>query len=453
MNRASWRRGLFIVGATMAGLMLVVLFVQATAGRAAEYDDSTGTLSRVQNPVTITGAELPAFDGVPLTELVLYHYQNTVWEPVPFQFDEVTAGGTYTVTEDGLLDGNDELVFMAFDGGEGVDNSIWPDDFQSRLHPRQAITVTDPLSGNDLGRYYLYHSVTLPQNSDTYVQWDEPAQFLTGISYTLEFETDSFFGVSNLTLNGQPADILDRQKLRGQATVLLGGFPISTTSFTEESITQLITQRLTVTLPIIGPIRAVGGDNTVGYAFYGTEANLMLSLPLADIPIAPLTVVHFDFLRMSLDLLDPAGSGFAPARYYDSNGADVAIDGVADAVPADPPVNWTQTTGAYGGWVSVNNINPAAGTLANYYLDDNTPDPDDTGDGVSYGDTGFRVDDPNGTVDVGQQLVFLPAGVGNVGAAVSLWAGNPLMTRTAIEIFESSEAFKFIYMPLVLNQE
>ncbi len=344
-----------------------------------------------------------------------------------------------------------EKLTLCEDGGELVDPAIWPEDDASRQHPRQKVTVTDPLSGENLGWYYLYRSPTLPRSGDIYIDWNAPAQTLTSISYTLALETEDFFGISMLSLNGQPVDILDRQKLRVQTTIFLFGTPVSTTVFNEVSITQLITQPLTVTLPIIGPVRAVGGNDTVGFAFYGTEADLSFSLPLADIDIAPFTVLHFDYLRTSLDLLDPAGTGFAPARYYDSNGSDVAIDGMGDAVPPSPPVNWTETAGAYGGWVSVGSIDPAAGTLTNYYRDDANPDPDDTGDGVSFGDAGYRIDDPNGTVVVQQSLVVLPAGAGNVGAAVSLWPDNPLVASTAIEIFISVDLPEKIYLPQALK--
>jgi hypothetical protein len=435
----------------MAGVLFMAILWAANTGRAATPDIPAGTPARTQNPVTVQGVDLPAFAGVPLDELALYRYQDAAWAPVPFQFDEVTAGGIYTITEDGLLDGNDELVFVARDGGELVAAANWPDDATSRLHPRQVITVSDPLGSENLGWFYLYRSATLPRSSDAYIDWQEADQTLTGISYTLALETDEFFGISALTLNGQPIDLLDRQKLRAQTTIFLFGVPVSTTVYNEVSIAQFITQPLTVTLPIIGPVRAVGGNDTIGFAFYGTEADLSFSLPLADIDIAPFTVLHFDYLRLSLDLMDPAGTGFAPARYHDSNGSDVAIDGVGDAVPVSPPVNWTEMAGAYGGWVAVNDINPAAGTLTSYYLDDSNPDPDDTGDGVSFGDAGYRIDDPNGTVEVRQSLVILRAGTGNVGAAVSVWADNPLVVDTAIELFISVDLPEKVYIPQALK--
>ena len=54
-----------------------------------------------------------------LEELFAYAYGSGTWHQIPFQFDEVEPiGNTYVVTEDGYLDANDELAFMALDAGE-----------------------------------------------------------------------------------------------------------------------------------------------------------------------------------------------------------------------------------------------------------------------------------------------------------------------------------------------
>ena len=68
-------------------------------------------------PAIVSGSQLPAFAGVVLDELFVYAYDGTTWSEVPFQIDEVDASGEFTTTEDALLDGNDELVFMVADAG------------------------------------------------------------------------------------------------------------------------------------------------------------------------------------------------------------------------------------------------------------------------------------------------------------------------------------------------
>lgn len=425
--------GLGLVWMVLAGLGAV---------RAAQAGAVEG-ISRPGAPVVLNGDAFPAFAGVPLDDLVLYAYDGG-WTPIPFQVDEVTVTGTYTGYEDGQLDADDQLVFMAADAG--VSNGTWPDDFPAQVHPRYAITITDPLSPAGQGVAYLYHSATLTRTADGYVSWDEATQTVTALSYTAGFETEQFVGLESLTLHGTDVDVLDRQKLRGQVTGYLGPVPIFTESFNEETVLDFVTVTMTVTLPITGPVRAVGGSEAQGFAFYGSRAQFGLSLDLSDVMSSGIRI-HIDYVGVSLDLNDPAGNGMAPTRYYDGNGTDVAVDGVPDAVPGTVPP-WAQIDGALGGWVTVGAVDPAGGTATQTYKDDDTVDPADTGDGQSFADTGVRIDDPNGVVTVTQTLFVLPAGAGNSGATYQQYANNPLVTDTAGQTYQPGFT---VYLPTVLK--
>ena len=445
-NEQTRQRGGRVVGTLVLGLVVVWLLVWGLGQAGAS---TPAGLSRTQDPLVMNGANFPAFDGVPLTELALYQYQAGAWQPIPFQVDEVDSSGAYVASEDGLLDANDELVLMPGDLGDSVAVDNWPTDAQARLYPRYAITATDSLQPGEAGWVYLYRSTTLPPSDEAYIAWDEAAQTLSGISYTVRFETEQFVGIADLSLNGQVVDVLDRQKIRGQYSILLFGQVISTSTFNEETVLNFITQPLTITLPVVGPVRAVASDGEQGFAFYGAKAGLGLSLPLADVDIAPFTVLHFDFVQVALDLLDPAGTGMAPAFYYDSNGANAAIDGVPEAVPASPPLAWSQVAGALGGWVNIGQIGPANGTLTNHYRDDATPDPNDTGDGRAYGEAGARIANPNGTVTFGQVLYLTPAGAGNAGAQYLLWSQNPLRGAAALQSFPAGNDTALTYLPFL----
>lgn len=416
------------------GLALLAVWAMVSGLAAMSRPEA---IQRPQDPVILSGADFPAFDGVAIAELALYRYQAGSWQPIPFQVDELTVNNSYTTTEDGLLDSNDQLVFMAFSAGEVAAITNWVNDVQAQSNPRFVITATDPLDPAGQGWAYLYRSSTLPHANNSYVSWDKSNQTITAISYTASFTPQQFLGLSSLSLNNNPADLLDRQKIRGQVSVLLFGQPISTTIFDEETILGLITQPVTITLPIVGPIRAVGGNETQGFAFYGSRIDLSLALDLSDVDIAPFTVLHFDFIRVSLDWNDPAGSGLSPATYYNNNGIQVAIDGLPDNVPTSPPANWVQVSGAAGGLVTVGDIDPANGTLQNYYKDQATPDPNDKGDNRSYGDAGFRLDDPNGLIAVNQLLYILPGNSGNVGQLYQNLAANPITIETMIELYEA----------------
>jgi hypothetical protein len=144
-----------LVGLTGSSLLAVIMLVwsmtQAGAADATAVDTPT-SLTRPQDPVIVSGAMLTAFDGAAIDELRLYAFADGSWQPIPFQVDEVVFinnTNVYTAFEDGLLDANDELVFMGHDAGEAVPTSEWVVDAEARSNPRMVITATDSL--HDIG--------------------------------------------------------------------------------------------------------------------------------------------------------------------------------------------------------------------------------------------------------------------------------------------------------------
>ncbi|MCA9970837.1 MAG: hypothetical protein KC425_11515, partial [Anaerolineales bacterium] len=275
-----------------------------------------------------------------------------------------------------------------------------------------------------------------PRSPPGYRSGHAPAQTATAISLPRRIARQTHLGIADLALNGAPVDVLDRQKLRAQATLYVGSFPVGSLAIDEASILNFITTPVTISLPIAGPVRAVGGSATQQVALYASRADLAVALDVAEQPLpgVPGTTVRLDALRLSLDLLDPAASGLAPATYYDSNTpAGAAIDGMPDAVPVQPLAGWQQVAGAAGGFVNVLSVTLQSGTVSNHYLDDAALDPGDTGDGRSFGDAGFAVANPDGRLTVRQVLYFLPGGAGNVGAAFAAQAGRALQVETAVE--------------------
>ena len=85
-----------------------------------------------------------------------------------------------------------------------------------------------------------------------------------------------------------------------------------------------------------------------------------------------------------------------------------------------------QVSGGQGSVVQVVDVTLEGGTLTNYYKDDQTTDPEDTGDGQSFGDAGLRVEDPAGEVQVGLLNFVLDPGQPNVGALYRGYYENPL---------------------------
>ncbi|MCB8950931.1 MAG: hypothetical protein H6650_02855 [Ardenticatenales bacterium] len=420
-----------LVSLFAGGLFLGLIF----AGTGQDHSASANTgqpapvvpasLQRDIDPLQVEGEIMPAFWGFPIDELALYKYDAGAWSPIPFQVDEVDASGAYVTFEDGLMDANDELVFMGGDAGSSVLNNNWPDDAASKLHSRYVITATDPLNPADQGWVYLYRSPTLPHSNQSYISWDYGQQTLTASSYTLSFDSN-FVGFANLELNGS-GDVLDRQKIR-----VVNTFGV----ITEEAI------QAPVDLTNIGPVRALGGGGgallNFAFAFYGARMKIRLGVNMQD--IGP---IHFDSARLSLDMLNPATSEMAPATYYDSNLATgVPIDGMADNVPPTPPNHWYEVSGAVGSLVHIFDVNPGNGIRTNYYLDNSSIDPDDTGDQRSYGDAGILISAPSPDISIGyvtaaQTTYILPAAQGNVGQTYTDRAHNPLTAAAAAENYGS----------------
>jgi hypothetical protein len=419
----------------VAGLLLLT---GAQGGKAAA---GTADVARTEEPVEVTGAEMALFQGAPLEELVMYAYDGAAWAVLPFQFDEVDAVGTYTV-EDGLLDGNDVLVLMAGDLGQQAGAEDWPGNGEAQGNPRYEIEVADPLDPAGLGWAYVYRSTSLtPTLPADYVAWQPATSQVVAVSYTVGF-TAAHAGIEYLALNGQGGDVLDRSKIRLNGTCQVGPLPLDVT-LTEEDLGGMFE----VAPDIDGPVRVGSGDADNAWWFYRGLYQSRVVISLDDLDPPPLcTSITVNWLRLSNDWLDPAATGMAPAIYYDSNiGSGVAIDGSPDAVAGSPPVSWAQVSGAYGGMVKVTDISLGAGTLTNYYLDEATLDPDDTGDGASFADAGFRVDAPTGQVAVELLTFVLGPGQGVVGPLYEGYYANPLQVTATAQILAAHR----LYLPLV----
>ena len=99
---------------TVALLLCVGLILGALGPRVA---NTANTLIRELDPVVVLGSAMPDFAGVPLAQLFVYKYSGGAWSQIPWQFDEV-VGGVIVTLGNGLLDAQDQLVFMAAEAGD-----------------------------------------------------------------------------------------------------------------------------------------------------------------------------------------------------------------------------------------------------------------------------------------------------------------------------------------------
>ena len=158
---------------------------------------------------------MPDFAGVPLAQLFVYKYSGGAWSQIPWQFDEVDAvSGLIVSSDDGLLDAQDQLVFMAADAGDQAPARAWLTDASAATFPRYELQVNDPLDPSQHAWVYVYRSLTLASTIATdYVSYDAAQALLTSDRYKLGQMTDHP-AFDRLELNGNAVDILDRTKIR-----------------------------------------------------------------------------------------------------------------------------------------------------------------------------------------------------------------------------------------------
>jgi hypothetical protein len=437
----------FGLTAILVGLVLVGFGTVRAQEQTLLTAPAATAFDRPEDPIVITGERFPAFSGAPLNELVAYAYRSGEWTPVPFQIDEVNISGTFVTTDDGSLGNQDELVFMAGDAGDSVSAAEWPVDAQARLNSRYAITVTDPLSASQQAWVYVYRSTTLTRSNVSYITWTFATQTASAMSYTASFSPTKFVGLSNLSINGGNVDILDRQKLRIQAS--LGPLPVN---LNEESLLPYLGAPPTMTLPIAGPVRAATNIGDLRAAFYGSRIDFDVTFNLGGLPVT------VNSIRTSFDWISPTLSGIH--TYYDSNTpGGVPIDGVPDVISTTPRIDWFQVNGDVAGpgglVMTIPSLTPNGGTasVSNYYMDNQANVGGDTGDLHSYGDAGPLINSPGTVVSLTLKTYLLPPGTDiNVGAAYYARASNPLQANTARQCYTlSGSCQRAIYLPLVIK--
>ena len=399
---------------------------------------------RPEDPVEVPGSALPDLAGAPIADLALYAFDGSAWSPIPFQIDERDGANTYVANEDGLLDANDVLVFMARDLGSTAGLAEWPADAQAQDANRQVIQTSDPLSGA-AGTVYLYRSATLARSATSYVAWDQAGQTVTTPAYVAAFDPDTFIGLADLSLHGGP-DVLDRQKIRVSGKVA-NVFPFS---LNEEEVGEAVGIPATVTLTIQGPIRAMNGGSTLNVIFYRERFAFETVLDTTGLQLPGV----IESLRTSLDLNDPATTGLT--RFFDSNGSDVAIDGQNDSVAASPLFQWVQMSGAAAGpggmVVAFPNLDLGGSSAVNYYKDDGAVDNADTGDKRSFADTGLTVNAPGSRTAITLAGLILPQGASaNVGQSVFSRTVTPITVQVSALPYLDPSLLQELYVPLILR--
>lgn len=381
----------------VAAVLIPALFARA--------DNLSGvmTLDRVMDNVVIAGKDLAALNGADLSQLRLMIFKDGKLMPVPFQVDEKTPDGEYVMVhpdgsrdrDDGKLDANDELVFLAKDAGDRGDpgaSAPAPAGFVE-------IVLTDPVTGAQGWAYLLAFAKNPPPLSSVrYMTYKELADHdeLTTPYYALRFPKNNVFMndiIIERAAGGNDKDILDRIKMRSGVAMLHGAFSVDRT---EEDFTHKVLGVLT------GPVRVIRRTETrlslvlslkspaayVNGSFYPAcfQFPSMLSLPFRMDMIA-----SDAYMRQGWDLnRNAVGMKF----YTNLNPGGVVLDGKMSPeeqkLAADPRnLLWALGTGPQGTFVFEGEWNQKSPIKARLYYEDDLsksePPEDDPGVmGIAY---------------------------------------------------------------------
>ncbi|MBE7551515.1 MAG: hypothetical protein HS126_10630 [Anaerolineales bacterium] len=420
-------------------LLCLLLVLAAAMGLASwvmvQAAGEPKTLDRNLEPVIIQGIQVNALIGAPVQHLFVYTFTGSgLAERIPVQVDEVTASGNYTGSEDSLLDANDEIIFMAKDlGNRATDTTLLTSTLP--ISPTwYEIEVTDPLSPTKKGWAYLVRSGTLSSPGKDYVDYIAATQDISATTYKLGLAT-TFLGFDDLTLNGSSTDILDRTKLR--VTLPLFG-------------TQTENNLVPVTLLIKdGPIRVILQQTASAGGLASLNNTYLAYASLLQTTAGVSSSLSLSKVRTSVDFSSVASG----ATFYNANvPAGVTINGSTDAVPETPLSTWFQVSHSTGRLIQVTDLAQVGGTTQKNYYCEGAAECDgtaQTGDGTSYGDSGFLIEGNVSKKFSTKSILYLPPGSGlsSVGAAYEAYFFNPLQICAGKQAGPCAEVF----LPVILK--
>jgi hypothetical protein len=180
-------------------------------------------------PVILTGDQLGCLAGTPVERIALSGCNETC-APIPWQLDERDAGGRLALTEGtepnpddppGVVDANDELLWMLDDGGRPMRPAERPRSFECGLEIALRSANSPPV--------YAYAFVLpepAPRSPRSYVRHDARRDTLAGQRVALGFGAPTPRHLALLEADGSESpNLLDRLKIR-VSTRFLGLIPV-----------------------------------------------------------------------------------------------------------------------------------------------------------------------------------------------------------------------------------
>jgi hypothetical protein len=377
------------------------------------------TLNRPDDPVVMTGSQLPALQDVAAGDVVAFRWVNG-WDQVPVQVDErkqVDFGTVYNSTPMGFVttvyadpgtftgadadsdvDADDELAFMARDlGAEAPGDSAPPTGVVAGSGVKVRVRSTLGGETREAWIYLFERSGGLdPGAGERYVSYD--FQLLSG-AYKTTYKLQDGPNPENTTVttpfyashfsdrwlhdqirvkagNASQVDVLDRAKAR----LIPGNCGRSEDTFNDAEGAFIANRS--------GPVRAIrsyigansGPLSQREHVFYERRQDIRTFLRVHAVP-GP------------LDYFDYSSAAIGMTYRNNNNPGGVTIDGVPDSVSAGR-LTWESVDGPQGGLSMVHTLQTDIPGLSptSYYLDDSTPgggaETQCTGDAQSIGASG-----------------------------------------------------------------
>ncbi|MEY3362189.1 MAG: hypothetical protein RL531_1908 [Actinomycetota bacterium] len=411
-----------------SGLVVPVLALGLIGLAAPTPAGATVPVSRPADPVVLTGAAVPSLIGRVPSRIVALRWTGSAWQRRHVQVDEravvnfariygilnapttafygsqpglvnetvYTSGATWTGNDvDRTVDADDEIVFMARDGGLRATGAAQPPG--TAIGSGVEVRITDPLVADSESYLYLFERATtgiLPGGAGpryasyafrlisgsyktTYSRFAGPNPEDTrfrGATYQRHFAdrwlSDQITIVTNKVLS---ADLLDRQKVLFAPNTCVR----SETTFNET--TGYGTAEGAFIINKNGPVRAIrsyvganSGPNTQRtHLMYDRREEIVTDLRVHSIPSV-------------MDLFDYSTAAHGMTYRNSLNQTGVTLDGSPDTL-VNGEATWEQLSGAPGTITHVHDLTTSfPRTVSTYHLDDSTPaDPQCTGDSTA----------------------------------------------------------------------
>ena len=370
-------------------LLGIFCLLGVPAGEAAVMD-----IARPMDPVIVSGQSLINFIDVPVANIFVYAYSNGAWRQIPFQIDE-KDGTDYFGAKDNLLDLTDEVCFLAADLGDSVANSTWISDASSKNYLRYQVCVYDTTqTPAKKGWAYIYRSNTLAPAFTPYMTYEAPVNNVDdkihGSSYLFGHDDNSIPDLLNIKPDVN--DLLDRWKLRVDGTLVFWPYSINENHLANPDLSVAAGRNVRVIRKSIFDFTFVEGAQTIKLDFLTYYYPQFLEINISTQSQFSLQW-GIDLLRFSMDFSSVLkGNSY---KFYNAYNNNIPVDGAPDVVNQQIDVddaNWFMQYGTLGlifGIFNVPELDNA--NYSFYYKDDETPDANDTGDQLSYGDSGLEI--------------------------------------------------------------